>query len=289
MLRLVGAHPDSVGGDHRRAAATAYRPGLPQAPTFATTWPPTQASPERTFVQALTRKAYVVSARRLRSVAEKTRVLDRLERSESARVRHLRTLFAIHDVDDLIRLDLPWWVYDASDRVDQFLESLGGQARVFEYGSGASTFWLSRRAAMVDTVEHHPGFAAFMSARCQDLPNVRVHHVPAVHAAQAPPKTPSSRFGHKDLDFTDYVAAIDAVPGKFDLLVIDGRAREACLAHAAPRVRRGGLVVFDNSDRRRYRDAVTSSRLSPQTFRGAAPALPYPSQTTLLHKDGGAS
>ena len=46
----------------------------------------------------------------------------------------------------------------------------------------------------------------------------------------ADPSVPSGKEGHGGLDFAEYVASIDEVPGTFDLVVIDGRAREACLA-----------------------------------------------------------
>jgi len=45
-------------------------------------------------------------------------------------------------VDDLVNLDIPWWTYGAIDAVQQHLESLKGRARLFEFGSGASTVWL---------------------------------------------------------------------------------------------------------------------------------------------------
>ena len=75
------------------------------------------------------------------------------------RARHLRSLLDVHDPDALLRADLPWWTYRATDVVDAFLLGRGGRARAFEYGSGASTVWLARRCAEVASVEHVPGWA----------------------------------------------------------------------------------------------------------------------------------
>ena len=66
----------------------------------------------------------------------------------------------------------------------------------------------------------------------------------------------SAKPGHAGLDFSTYVAAIDGVDGAFDVIVIDGRAREACLQRAVTRLAPDGLIVFDNVDRQRYRDAI---------------------------------
>jgi len=229
------------------------------------------------------RATYVAASRGVRAAAERLHVIEKLESSDRKWARHARTLFAIHDVDDLSALDLPWWVYGAIERVEALLAAREGKARVFEYGSGASTIWLARRAGDVYSVEHHDGFSQLMATKVADLPHVSLRHVPAVSVpAGERPATPSRRHGHRDLDFTDYVRTIDAVDGEFDLIVVDGRAREACLVAAVPRLAPDGMVVFDNTNRRRYQDAIAASGLRAERIRGAAPSLPYPTETTLL-------
>ncbi|MDR7255361.1 hypothetical protein J2X46_004363 [Nocardioides sp. BE266] len=191
----------------------------------------------------------------------------------------LASLFAIHDVDGLGRLDVPWWTFDSADQVAAWLRDHPG-ARVFEWGSGASTLWLADRAGSVHSVEHHAGWAQVLAPR---LPaNVELRVVEA--ASSAHPVVPSAKPGHAGLDFAAYVGAIDEVPGDFDLVVIDGRAREACLARAVERLAPGGVIVFDNVDRRRYVEAIETvgDRLSVTMTRGLTPALPYPTRTALL-------
>lgn len=94
----------------------------------------------------------------------------------------------------------------------------------------------------------------------------------------------SRKRGYEGLDFTAYCAAIDDVPGVFDLVVIDGRAREACLGAAVARLAPGGLIVFDNVDRRRYVEAIDAlgDRVRVTMTRGLTPALPYPTRTALI-------
>ncbi len=50
----------------------------------------------------------------------------------------------------------------------------------------------------------------------------------------ATPVMGSQKEGAAGLDFADYVPPIDDVPGEFSLIVIDGRAREACLRQRGP-------------------------------------------------------
>ncbi len=228
------------------------------------------------------REAYVAGFRGLRRVAEGTGLIDRLDRSpDNPTARHLRSLFAIHDVHDLSRLDVPWWTYPAITEVAAELAARNGQARVFEWGSGASTVWLGRRAAEVHSVEHDETWVEFLRPVVADVSSVRLRHVGAPHRGEEA-RVPSQRFGHEGLDFSDYVAAIDEVDGQFDVVVVDGRARAACLRRAVPRLAPDGIVVFDNSNRSRYDEALLTSGLRATRLRGFAPSLPYRSETTLL-------
>lgn len=191
----------------------------------------------------------------------------------------LRSLFAIHDVDQLAQLDVPWWTFDSADQVTAFLAERP-DARVFEWGSGASTLWLAARAGSVHSVEHHAGWADALAPRLPD--NVTLTVIEPTESTR--PTVGSRKPGHAGLDFAVYVAAIDDVEGDFDVIVIDGRAREACLARAVERLRPDGLVVFDNVDRQRYVDAIDAlaGRLDVTMTRGLTPALPYPTRTALL-------
>lgn len=227
------------------------------------------------------KQLYVRVARALGSLLRRIGVLGLLERRapRSRTATWLLSLFAIYDVDELARLDVPWWTFDSVDRVADYLRA-HPQARVFEWGSGASTLWLSSRAGSIHSVEHDAGWASVLQSR---LPaNVELSVVPPVPSAT--PVVGSAKPGHDGLDFAAYVAAIDATEGDYDVIVIDGRAREACLERAVGRLSADGLIVFDNVDRQRYRDAIAAldDRVAVTTTRGLTPALPYPTRTALL-------
>jgi hypothetical protein len=229
------------------------------------------------------KSAYATAAQGTGRALEAIHVLDPEPPPREHRTRHwLHSLTHVHDSASLMQFDVPWWTYRAIDVVDTWLRARPAQARVFEYGSGASTAWLARRSDTVHSVEHHVGFADSMRPALRGFPNVALHVKPAVESAH--PTVPSAKEGHAGLDFAAYVATIDEVDGEFDLIVIDGRAREACLRHAGPRLAAGGLIVFDNSRRRRYREAIHSSALHEQALPGLTPTLPYPDQTSLLYR-----
>jgi hypothetical protein len=228
------------------------------------------------------KSAYVKTMRGVRAVARRAGV--RTPRpGERGRRAHLRSLLAIHDADALIEMDLPWWTwwtYRAVDAVDAFLLTRD-HARVFEYGSGASTVWLSRRADEVHTVEHDLAWAANLRPRFGGFENITLHVVEPTASVETV-VAGSGRRGFSGLDFERYVNTVHEVGGLFDVIVIDGRARMACLEASLVHLAPGGWIVVDNSRRSRYRDGLTSSPVHIERFRGSTPGLPYPDETAVL-------
>lgn len=229
------------------------------------------------------KQAYVAGARTLRTALRAIGVLALLDRwaGRSRTGLWVRSLLSIYDLADLLPFDVPWWTFRSSDQVEALLGAHPG-ARVFEWGSGASTAWLARRAGSVSSVEHDAAWAAYVVPVLPANATVRV--VPAVAATGAVTEVLSHKEGFEGLDFSSYVAAIDDTEGVFDVIVLDGRAREACFAKAIARLAPGGVLVFDNVDRVRYRDAIAASPVPVDVTwtRGLTPALPYPTRTALV-------
>jgi hypothetical protein len=221
------------------------------------------------------KSAYVRAAKGLAVVTGGGSVPDR-----DHRVRHwAASLSRVHDSLAIAELDVPWWTYRSIDVVEAWMAARPAPVRVFEYGSGASTLWLARRADEVHSVEHHVEFGALMrGAITADHVSLRV--VPPEPAAV--PRVPSGKEHHAGLDFHDYVHAIEDVPGRFDVIVVDGRAREACLELAPHHLADDGIVVFDNSWRRRYRPTIARVAGRERRLRGLTPTLPYPEQTSII-------
>ncbi|GAA4690998.1 class I SAM-dependent methyltransferase [Nocardioides conyzicola] len=230
------------------------------------------------------KRTYVSGVRALRRALAAIGLLGLLDRwaARSRTGLWLRSLLSIYDLEDLLAYDVPWWTFEASDRVADFLATRP-RARVFEWGSGASTVWLSRRAGTVTSIEHDAAWAEVVGPVLPGNTVVRV--VPPVPAAGGAGEL-SAKDGFEGLDFGDYVAAVDDTEGTFDLVVVDGRARNACFRRAVSRLAPGGVLVFDNVDRQRYRDAIASSPVDVDVewTRGLTPALPYPTRTALVRR-----
>ncbi len=198
------------------------------------------------------------------------------------RFRHwAHTLTLVHDPAALAGLDIPWWTYRAIDRIESWL-SARNTTSAFEWGAGASTVWLARRVDRLISVDHSAQFFDSTMASVAGFHNVRLLLVEAEPSPR--PTVPSSKEGFKNLDFGRYVTQMTREGGLFDLIVIDGRAREACLEVAKGHLAPDGIIVFDNSRRRRYRAAISSSGLVEELYRGLTPTLPYPEQTSILRR-----
>jgi hypothetical protein len=187
-----------------------------------------------------------------------------------------------------VRPTVPWLTFGAIDYLAAL--DLAGR-RVFEYGSGASTrYWLRRGVDLV-SVEHDPGWYGQVRAALPPGAAVDFRLAPPEPAAPGSfdPADPAAyRSGSPDcsrLAFRSYAAQIDAFPdGAFDLVLVDGRARPSCLAHAIPKVRPGGMLILDNSERGYYTERLAGALagFTPLVFPGPVPQAPVFSQTTIF-------
>lgn len=224
---------------------------------------------------------YAAGARGAGTVLTRAGLLSEQAPSRDQRTKHwMYSLTRAYDSLAIAELDVPWWTYRAVDVVEAWLAAHPKPVRVYEYGSGASTLWLAKRAEEVHSVEHHREFGEHLRGSLAPLANVDFRIVEPVPSSN--PVVGSHKEGAAGLDFADYVASIDDVPGDFSLIVIDGRAREACLERARHRLEPGGMIVFDNTRRRRYREAIQRSGMAERRLTGLTPTLPYPDQTSLL-------
>ncbi len=182
----------------------------------------------------------------------------------------------------------PWIVFDAID----FMESIPLEGkRVFEYGSGGSTlFWLKRGAECV-SIEHDVRWHELIRDRLKDASRIDYRLVrpePTQDRGTADPADPD-RYASDDPSFSDqsfknYVCQIDAFPdASFDVVLIDGRARPACIKHSVSKVKVGGFIILDNAERTYYL-AQTKDRLvnfKRREFVGAGPISQFFTRTDI--------
>lgn len=145
---------------------------------------------------------------------------------------------------------IPWYTYPAIE----FLRSLDlREARVFEFGSGNSSAFWARIAKEVVAVEDDLAWAA--AVRRLAIPNLTLL---------------------EESDPARYAATPERVGGPFDVVVIDGRHRHACVPSACRVARPDGMIIFDNADW--YPDACAAIRAQGWfqiDFSGFGPINPY--------------
>ena len=186
----------------------------------------------------------------------------------------------------------PWLVFDAID----FLLHLPLKGkRVFEYGSGGSTlFWLNHSAECV-SIEHNPEWYKLMHHRLKDMDGIDYRLVQPeatedrkISDTADPNLALSEDETFRGFNFINYVRQIETFPNDFfDIVLIDGRARPACIMHSVTKVKVGGLLILDNSDRGYYLSKTRCylNNFSEKEFIGAIPANSFWSTTTIFTKN----
>jgi hypothetical protein len=167
---------------------------------------------------------------------------------------------SLSDTAGALKDECPWYSFAA---IDFLRRSLTKDTRVYEYGSGGSTVFFARHVQEVISVEHDADWSHKVKKVLADhcLANVTLQFIaPEVDESlhKADPANPlhyvSSDERYKNHSFKAYASSIDRYPdGHFDLVAIDGRARPSCFHHAMTKVKPGGFLLLDNSDRAEYR------------------------------------
>jgi hypothetical protein len=158
---------------------------------------------------------------------------------------------------------IPWFTYPAID----FLESvLDPHWNIFEWGSGNSTKWWSKKCASVTAVESNPAWHGEVS---NSLPaNAKV--VLAVD---------KETYTHTICNYPDMV---------FDLVVVDGDHRNECVEACLGVLPESGIVVFDNSDRHTYDSGIRNLQEAGFfriDFWGLIPSYAYRNCTSVFFRN----
>ena len=156
--------------------------------------------------------------------------------------------------DYLLDHPSPWLTFDAIDILNSL--TLKGK-KVFEYGSGGSTlFWLNHGAECV-SIEHNPDWYNVMQPRLKGMAGIDYRLVlpePAEDKEALDIADPSLYLSElRGYSFRNYACQIDSFPDNFfDIVLIDGRARPACIMHSVSKIKQGGCLVLDDAARSYY-------------------------------------
>lgn len=225
--------------------------------------------------------------------------------------RSVKTLFRhpnLRSIFSLVKYFPDWRRYLAPDRnsvadkmpwmtfsVIEFLKKIShSEMKVFEYGSGGSTLFWSSRVKDVISVEHDKSWfeQIRMELTRQQVTNVNYilsepQAIPDFGKKQIQKATDyiSSDPSYSGKSFEAYVKIIDNFPDEnFDVIVIDGRARPSCILHSLKKVKKGGYLVVDNSERKYYLSGFDFTSWKSWNFFGPVPYSCNFSKTSVFQK-----
>ena len=159
---------------------------------------------------------------------------------------------------------VPWITYPCMRFLDLRIPP---RMAVFEFGSGSSTAWWSKRVSRVVSCEHDRSW--FERVRAQAADNVEM-----IYAA---------------LEDGQYSGQVLRYKRDFHVVVIDGRDRVKCAINSVEALRDDGVIVWDNTDRDHYQpgfDFLLSRGFRRVDFWGMAPLLLTESTTSVFYRDG---
>jgi hypothetical protein len=158
---------------------------------------------------------------------------------------------------------IPWVTYSF---IDFIKERLRKQHTIFEFGSGNSTFFYAKYAGLVVSVEHDKDwFEKIVKSKPENSEMIFCELVKGGDYCHMPVK----------------------LEEKFDIIIVDGRDRVNCCKQAVNALSASGVVVLDDSERDKYKQAVDFliiSGFKHLSFSGISPGLFYRKSTSVFYK-----
>lgn len=155
--------------------------------------------------------------------------------------------------------EIPWVNFETIEWFDRILLP---DMKVFEWGSGGSTLFFSNRVQSLLSVEHEQKWYEIVVdvLSQKNITNVELILIEPerIHSSANTDEFISFSIDYPGYSFKNYVEIIAKYPNNsFDLIVVDGRARNSCLNLARDKVKPGGYLLLDNADRSFYQHAVS--------------------------------
>ncbi len=128
--------------------------------------------------------------------------------------------------------DLPWLTASSIHILSSWLKQ---DYKGFEWGSGRSTIWFSKRVKELISVEHNREWFERISKSLEKNKITNLEY----HLIQCDEK--------RDLCTSPYVAIINEYSDStFDFIIVDGILRDYCSLAALPKLRPTGMLIIDN-------------------------------------------
>lgn len=159
---------------------------------------------------------------------------------------------------------IPWFSYPA---VEFLSERISKEMKVFEFGSGNSTLFFSKRVNQVVSAEHSKDWYDKISK--QTPQNSKIIYTKAEHP-------------------NEYLDALKMCNQKFDIIIVDGIYRNECLAESISYLSDGGVIILDDSERLEYSagtDKIIKQNFKRLDFWGISAGYLYRKSTSIFYKE----
>ncbi len=183
---------------------------------------------------------------------------------------------------------IPWLTYKT---IRWLKKNINKDMIVFEYGSGGSTLFFAERVKKIFSVEHNRNFYEYLSKIIREN---KFNNITYILKEPEISKNPENEFfkssfspEFKGLSFEKYVKIIEDFPDNyFDLILIDGRARVACMKYAVKKLKKKGIIILDNSERKRYKEGINRylKNFFIKRYYGLGPNEIIPWETTIFKR-----
>ena len=155
---------------------------------------------------------------------------------------------------------IPWFTYPAIALLESRIRD---DWRVLEFGSGMGTLWWSSRVEEHVAIEHDPGWAEMIAAQSR----AKLHRVNGATTES-------------------YLAPTHGME-RFDVVIIDGIHRNACLLATPALLSANGFAILDDAHRPEYKSGVDALRA--QGYRilplhGPQPVSKHAGCTAILYR-----
>lgn len=164
---------------------------------------------------------------------------------------------------DLNNEPIPWTTYPFFDFINEKnLSTLS----IFEFGSGNSTLYWSKKAKNIYSIEHNKEWFEKISKIKSE--NVNLY------------------FAEENIDI--YPTYINKFSNKYDIIFIDAIYRNECIINSLNKLSSNGVLILDDSEREEYFPSINlliNNRFKRLDFWGIAPAVLFKKCTTIFYKN----
>lgn len=137
---------------------------------------------------------------------------------------------------------VPWLVEESISFLETYLTQ-HPNAKVLEFGSGASTVWIAKRTSNLVSVDHSSLWNQTVKSKIFQM-GLKAELI----LASRPYYKICEQFSNET----------------FDLILVDGRNRKGCILYSIPLLKRGGVLMLDNSERNYYQKGTNLMKTWPQ-------------------------